>query len=269
MRAFEAEPVVDNEADLARANLLRIRGDYQGAEALALSILKRDPESITGHTLLGDINVEKGDLEQAQQWYELALDLDPTSAADVQKLAAVETRIAERDAARTAERLGLPSAKNNLVVALVGLGLFVVLVGLIAYLLGQQFQRQRDRAPTFQTVMEAPPGQVEPPEPVPPAPVVRTEEERALMAALGLAGERVAAVEVDPRDRALRLTLSLQGTEDSASLSQETGRLALEASPESPRATVRVLREGALVYVADVVRGQDSLTMENVWEPGR
>src|SRR5579872_6736771 len=75
------------DADLARANLLRMRADYKRAEDLCLTILKSNPKSAATHSLLGDIYSDQGQLEQAAQWYGLSLDLDPSSMADKQKLA--------------------------------------------------------------------------------------------------------------------------------------------------------------------------------------
>jgi len=42
-------------AELARANLLRLRGDYLAAEAECLKVLRQFPNNAGAHTLLGEI----------------------------------------------------------------------------------------------------------------------------------------------------------------------------------------------------------------------
>src|SRR4051812_43141822 len=45
----------DLHSDLARANLLRLRGEFDQAEQLCLNVLERFPDNAAAHTLLGDI----------------------------------------------------------------------------------------------------------------------------------------------------------------------------------------------------------------------
>jgi len=54
--------------ELGRANLLRLRGDYDGAIHQCLSVLKRMPDDLSAHILVADIYAESGDLHQASQW---------------------------------------------------------------------------------------------------------------------------------------------------------------------------------------------------------
>ncbi len=66
--------------EIARANLLRMKGRYEEAVDVCLGILKRYPSNETAHALLGDIYADQGKLDDAIQWYELLVDLAPNNA---------------------------------------------------------------------------------------------------------------------------------------------------------------------------------------------
>jgi len=79
-----------HERKLAEANLYRIRSRWTEAETCCIEVLREDPNNVHAHSLLGDIFRDQGRLEDAAQWYRMALDLDPSSTADQAKLAYVE-----------------------------------------------------------------------------------------------------------------------------------------------------------------------------------
>ena len=81
------------QAELARVNLLRIRGDVSSSKNLCLSILKRFPESIDAHVMMGDLHSEQGDLAPAAEWYSLALDLDHNAPGVAVKLSRVQAAL--------------------------------------------------------------------------------------------------------------------------------------------------------------------------------
>ncbi|MBM3495762.1 MAG: tetratricopeptide repeat protein [Armatimonadetes bacterium] len=82
-----SEPVpADREISLAAANLLRLRKRFAEAEARCIEVLRADPNNVHGHSMLGDIYLDQGRRDDARQWYQLALDLDPKSRADLMKL---------------------------------------------------------------------------------------------------------------------------------------------------------------------------------------
>lgn len=92
-----ASAVIDDrqilQAELARVNLLRIRGDVSSSKTLCLSILKRFPESIDAHVMMGDLHTEQGDLAPAAEWYSLALDLDRNAPGVNVKLSRVQAAL--------------------------------------------------------------------------------------------------------------------------------------------------------------------------------
>lgn len=71
---------------LAQANLCRIRGNWPDAIEKCMAAMRMDPQSVAAHGLLGDIYENKGCLDDAIQWYRMALDINPDSPADHQKL---------------------------------------------------------------------------------------------------------------------------------------------------------------------------------------
>lgn len=86
----------DVEAALAAANLCRMRGMWQEAEAKGIDVLRLDPNNVHAHSLIGDLYRDQGRLDEAAQWYRMALDLSPESRADRAKLQQVEADIARR-----------------------------------------------------------------------------------------------------------------------------------------------------------------------------
>lgn len=103
-------------AELAQANLHRMRGEYKQAEDLCLGILRRFPNNASANTLLGDIASARGELEQAAEWYELALDIVPDSAEDRQKLEQVKAQIAQKQRVQAVTQVevasGVPTKRS-------------------------------------------------------------------------------------------------------------------------------------------------------------
>lgn len=75
------------DALLARANLLRMRGQWAEAVERCTEALRADPHNPAAHSLLGDIYENQGRLDKAIHWYQLALEQNPESIADKAKLA--------------------------------------------------------------------------------------------------------------------------------------------------------------------------------------
>lgn len=84
------------EALLSEANLLRLRCDWGGAEARCLDVIRLDPNNFHAHTLLGDLYRDQRRFDDAAQWYQLALDLNPTSRSERAKLKKVEDELARQ-----------------------------------------------------------------------------------------------------------------------------------------------------------------------------
>lgn len=84
------------ERILVHANLLRMRGEWSRAADECVEVLRLDPANATAHSLLGDIYQDQGRANEARHWYQLALEMDPTSEADRAKLARTEETLEAR-----------------------------------------------------------------------------------------------------------------------------------------------------------------------------
>ena len=145
--------------DLARANLLRMRGDMKAANDVCLSILRRYPNNPTAHGLLGDIAADQGDLAQAATWYEMALDLSPDSTADRQKLDSVQERIKLKESLATAQQIGLPEAPPRTTPFLILIGVIIVCVAIGAYVIGRSGTGANKEDSTIKTPVTFSPGE--------------------------------------------------------------------------------------------------------------
>ena len=74
---------------LARANLERMRGNWNEAVDTCLHVLHTEPGNADAHALLGNIYSGQGSLDEAIYWYRLAADLRPTGP-DIDKLRKLE-----------------------------------------------------------------------------------------------------------------------------------------------------------------------------------
>jgi hypothetical protein len=99
----------DSEKDifllLLQANVLRLRGQYDLAEAQCSEVLRRDPENAEAHSVLGDVARDRGNDQDAIQWYKMALDLDPGNVADRKKLEAAIDRVYSGGRSNVLDRL--------------------------------------------------------------------------------------------------------------------------------------------------------------------
>ncbi len=86
---------------LARANLLRMRGQWEEAMRVCADVLRQFPNNVHAHALMGDIYRDQGNLEEAAQWYKLALDLAPDSVVDRRRLEQVQREMELRQQAQS------------------------------------------------------------------------------------------------------------------------------------------------------------------------
>ena len=71
---------------LAQANLLRMRGQWPDAIEKCMDVMTLAPDNASAQSLLGDIYDNQGHIDDAIQWYRMALDVNPHSPADQLKL---------------------------------------------------------------------------------------------------------------------------------------------------------------------------------------
>ena len=246
---------------LARANLLRMRAEYKQAEDVCLKILKRFPNNSTANTLLGDICAERGDLEHAAQWYEMALDLSPDSQVDREKLAAVKQRIHDRDTAATAAQIGIPVRKGSPAIPAVLAALLIVAVGAGAYFFGANTPKPDAKAnvvdvsggggvvdPGTQPI-DKPAGQSE------ALPWIDAEATARVKNALADQGVIVLDAWEHPLTRELLVTINAEGQSDVRRFAAVAGGRIIEKTG-APSVTVRAVQAGLQVFVGKVGKAE-------------
>lgn len=123
--------------DLAKANLLRMRGHQKEAMDVCLGILRRYPNNMTAHSLLGDIYFEQEDFKQASEWYEMALDLSPGSPREQQQLEISQRRLKEKSLDQSLDQLEIKKKPFNPAWYAFGLVFLLVGVAIAAFMIGQ------------------------------------------------------------------------------------------------------------------------------------
>ncbi len=279
-RGDDASTDADIYPELARANLLRMRGEYKQAEKICLNILKQYPNNATSHTLLGDVYTDLGDLGHAAQWYELALDLNRDSAVDKQKLASVRERIKQREAVAAVEELGLPQPSPNMALLAVGAVFVLVVIGLTAYFLGQRYQTTVKNSLPISAPLSSTSGTSSPPPAgqgtgsdqqagTPTTTEAGTQEDKTLtqmLAQRSPQGAHVMSVSQDPRSKILTITYSLRPEDDERKLGAELAKSALDQDADALIVTVRGVRDSHIAYVADVQRTRLAETQAPTWQ---
>jgi len=258
--------------ELAKANLLRMRKEYKPAEDICLSILRRYPNNASANTLLGDICAERGDLEQAAEWYELALDIIPDSAAEKAKLAEVRAKMADKQKAVTVETLGITHASKPpyvtitaivLAVGIVGVGIAVAMKGNQEPKIDPEANKpivveQKSKAPDrAQPVVTPQTGQQE---------FVKDAELAAKLAQqLNLEEGRLLHVEVGSQDKAIVVTYMLK--EDPEWITRaKLIRSSFANAADAPSVTINLHRDFKIVESNFVPREKYDTSISQEWQ---
>ncbi|MBI5708316.1 MAG: tetratricopeptide repeat protein [Armatimonadetes bacterium] len=272
--------------ELARVNLLRMRGDYPNAEQICLSILRRYPNNATANGLLGDINLERGELQSAIEWYELALDLTPEDEGVRQKLAQAQTRLTDQEALSTAKHLGLPTSRPKIGLYVATVLLAIVLISASAYVIGTKSAMNPRRGPATidaPLVIEPKPssgenGKGETSAPVPSASsfasTMTEEEHQALQEVVQrLPAEatqfRLIDMRLDPRKPKDResavLTAELVSDGEPEALAKVCAEAAFGAMQDLGSIGVRLIRDGKLAAYFVFRGGEGGTTLTETW----
>ncbi|MDQ2687936.1 MAG: tetratricopeptide repeat protein [Armatimonadota bacterium] len=237
--ALEGDLPRDAYTLLAQANLLRMRGQWPEAVEKCMKALRLAPDNASAQSLLGDIYENQGLLDDAIQWYRMALDVYPDSPADKMKLARViesKSRMLPPHALRQplpppslpapqAPSVGhFPANPETLVrrtAYSAGALTLLVILAALAFTYGAPRIGKADHPLSVPTVVV--PATVAAPNVTSPAPTIETDAavpsdpaERELLNALRAVptlssqGVAVVAVESDPRAGQLTLTVICQ-----------------------------------------------------------
>jgi len=284
-------------ANLARANLMRLRGDFAEAEKVCVSVLAGYPDSAAVHTLLGDIAFSQDQAGKAIEHYEIAQQLDEKAPDIPRKLAEARRLHESHETVTTAEQLGLP-ARPPLPWTSIGFGVIAALAlggaliaGLAAYPRGTTTGRgvaspivassdtiaASDKANTKEPPVT--PGTTDKPalidagsspvQPSAPPITVSTLDDQTLLTQIqsrGVIGSHVTGISSDPRTHNVTITYSVRPEENARTVGAELAKAILDQSGDTLQVTVRGVRDQKLVYMADVPRTQYADTITETWQ---
>jgi len=284
-------------ANLARANLMRLRGDFAEAEKVCVSLLAAYPENAAVHTLLGDIAFSQDQAGKAIEHYEIAQQLDDKAPDIPRKLAEARRLHESHETVTTAEQLGLPP-RPPLPWTSIGFGVIAALAlggaliaGLAAYPKGAT--NDRGVAPAIvasadtvaaneRTTSKEPPATVtttekpatsepgtSPVQPSAPPIVLSTLDDQTLLTQIqsrGVLGSHVVGISSDPRTHTVTITYSVGPEENARTVGAELAKATLDQSGDTLQVTVRGVRDQKLVYMADVPRTQYADTITETWQ---
>jgi tetratricopeptide (TPR) repeat protein len=278
------------DADLAKANLLRLRAEYRKAEEICLNILKSYPNSAATHTLLGDIASDQGRLEQAAEWYELSLDLDPNSLADKQKLDDVKDQISERDHISAVSQLGLPSRRSSTPTwSVFGVAVVVVMAACLGYAIRYgHLGNQPDLQPVVNTPIKAEKSDIVPVamtteqqhpkvniapaaaaqnSPVPPPTAPKDDQElKDLVAQKSKWGPRLISIKQDMLSKVTTVVFAWPEGESEREIGSDLAKTLLDLTPDPETIILRAMRKDKLMYQAEVSRDKYAETQTDDWQ---
>lgn len=291
LTAAEAEQV---HRELAEANVKRVRGDLQGAKDACVSVLRTLPSNVGAHLMLAEICEAQGIEDQALDWYQLALDIDPdvplvARKGVAQKIESLKKSIALKESRAKAEALSLPGAKAPRMFSIGVLVVSVIVVGSLAFIAGWKTEtkalerlmiRGRVSAPPASTGVEPLTQTVKDQEParngngeISPRPnsVEKdgSTEDQILFQSLAQKssfGDHMLAVASNPRNNSLTITFVARQDERGKKVGAELARAAFQISPKLQLVVLRGIRNGKLAYVSDSLRETWEETETQEWK---
>lgn len=298
----ELAQIVDKvHALLVSANLKKLRGDLDGAIQECIKALRVNPDSVEAHSLLGDIYRDQGNLEEAERWYQIALDLNPDSKIDQLRLDQLRTLDRSEKQPKTADiPLASPAMINWLMVGVLCAIILILLAAIIWPLLHGVSSQEAEQVQVPRISNLAHKTRRFPGSNVTPTlqQGIASEQESTLLnnlnasSALTNARLQVVSITIDPRRNSAMLTYIGQVIESPNRMPQlvkdclTVAREAFRHDPALMTATVRALYSISMngrqstqtVFVADTKRetalqidpatsdiSQQSAALENVW----
>jgi hypothetical protein len=280
------------QGDLAKVNLLRIRGDLGSAKTLCLSVLKRYPESVDAHVMMGDLHSEQAELAPAAEWYSLALDLDSTAPGVAVKLARVQAAVDISKQASTSRAL-IQTGKRISPLLYVASGAAALSIGTIAYVVGLRnlptqysgnsikekiavpvntptmpvvnnlpqnnavtLPRVEDSSPT-KTPVASPSGATEKSANKSTIPTDVVAQDQTLFDQIyqrTTFSKHLISILSDPRNKSMILTFNVKEGEHGRYIGAVLADVAMEYDTKANLVTLRGVRNGILSYMGDVSR---------------
>lgn len=266
------------EQEIARANVLRMRGDYDGAREILRSVLAEYPENVLARELMGDIFANHlGDLKTGLVWYELAQNTNQPVPSLTTKIERCRGQLNDHQSSETISKLGIAAPGPQRAV----IGLTIALVVLSITAMAIWFTRPTETKPAQSTPFSDP-IELNPPPPAtveekkeepakdPPKPSLETnydgtEVEQKVRAGLVAAGTKPLVVTFDPRGQGdLTLTISVTASEAEGfeTKAQQIAATALGLESRYQNLTIRFVEGNQLLFVADFSRPGEGASPE-------
>ncbi len=284
MPAAEPPETVDPCLDeahtaLAAANLLKLRGEWQGAIDKCMLVLSLDEDDAAAYSLLGDIYRDQGQFGEAMHWYRLALDLNPDSPANKTKLEqTMASSLTERAPKRDRKAEAILTAKRVLAESALAIGLLLIITTIWPMIFRPKIgsetppDRQSEVPQRYRLPMITDNGEATQTPANPAAEVSMSKREDALFQALNASpvliqrNLLVRSILIDPRNRSAVITVlcpqTVQGTATEALVRSSLIVLREACFKEHglDRFTVRAMYDGSgsrpaeIRFVADAER---------------
>lgn len=252
--------------DHAALNLLRMRGELEQARQFGSAVLKKHPNDPALYELMGEIHLDLGEEDQALNWFDMALDLDPSLATVRAKVDEVRSRNATKDQNEAVERLGMPSKSRFpwLVLSLTSLAVLGLVLG--AFAIGRNLGKEKDTIVAPPVALNSPKADVSPEpqiqepkeSPTEPSPSAATVAlDQALMSRIGSAsgsGVTFLSAVYDPRGPSCLVTVEAIEGEPNPATALRAALAVNQADPQFATIQVRVVDNGSVVYAATVVK---------------
>lgn len=249
------------EGDLARINVLRLRGDAQVAKQLCRELLLHKPESEQAHALMGELCMDNGEFNEAADWFEMAASHAPDSGSLKTRAEQARRRVEEVEALATARKLGIPTSRSKMHIFAGTLLVIVLAVCALAFYIGGQLG-QGNRVRTINTPLTL--------SPAPATATTSPTEEPALGFALPAAddrllkalqgsstlGARTQLAYRDPRGPTLVVSLEAPPGEFTTRELASDAATILNENIEAAAVTIRYLRGGEPLAMAKMTRAR-------------
>lgn len=254
-----------------------MRGDYKQAEDQLLSILKRFPNNPSANEMLGDLAEEREDYAHAAEWYEMTLEIVPSSASIQRKLEEARSRVEKQQSKDTTAQLGLPDPSSRMPLVIGAMIIVVLALSVGAYYLGAKGAASEKPVLTAVPKINAIGDQTEqaPPRNEPatnraPTPSVADgiPEESALLQELKAKATDAGAIlslTHDPRSGTVTITFARDGKDDTA-LAARLARDTFGTLDRFNSVTLRGVSEGKIAFVADASRSRFAETQMPEWK---
>lgn len=245
------------QSKLAHIHLLKLRGEYQKAIEACRELLTLAPHSSEACCMMGDLFQEQQNLDEAKNWYELAVEYDPDQVGYFRKVGMVKEAIVQRDRLETARKIGLPTTSAKVPQFAAMVMSLIVCFGIVGFFVGRQ--GASPGTPIMSDPIEVQgslPAKTEVKPEVESLVTVQKDAELAqICASLDSISSRFIGVWYDPRGAGVGLTLRANADDDLQTICAEAAGALLKAYPEANLIAVRTVdAKGTLLFVADMSR---------------